>query len=45
VVAANALPEYSLTLVKGQRGEDVLHMWRDSAKMTLPQKRTLQRLV
>ena len=44
-VALNALPEYSLTLLKGRRGHMVMHMWRDSAKPALPQKRTLQRLV
>jgi len=43
-VAANTLPEYSLTILKGQRGDELVHMWRDSAKLSLPQKRTLQRL-
>jgi len=44
VVARDALPEYHLELMKGQKGDELVAMWRDPARIGLPQKRTLKRL-
>jgi len=43
-VQANALPEYSLELMEGQRGDELVAMVRDPARVDVPQKRTLRRL-
>lgn len=44
VVAANTLPEYSLEIMEGQRGDELVAMNRDPARVDVPQKRTLRRI-
>lgn len=44
VIGRNRLPEYHVEISKGQRGDELVVMVRDPARVGLPQKRTLQRL-
>lgn len=44
VIAANALPEYSLEIMEGQKGDELVAMWRDPTKVSIPQRRDLRRL-
>ncbi len=44
VAAAQGVPEYRLDLIRGQTGEEVVSMIRDSAKAEAPRRRDLARI-
>jgi plasmid replication initiation protein len=44
IVKADDLPDYRLSILRGQHGDEIVHMMRDPARAGLPQRRDLQRI-